>query len=217
MQITIIMDPLDSIEGANDLRLENSILHGSDGPQGARNTTMLQGALKGEVPLPPATRADSRVMHHVAALMHNSTKYDHGLAAKLLPGSIFLQTAGVIVHATASQTHLFRGEIEIVAISTGHPIILLRHSADASSSDLTADVALPSSTDLSWHFDYKLFRGLAGDSWLVPPSIGPSIRLMRHGIFLSDHAPYADGWDYDSGLERAKMHLASHRIGGWSW
>lgn len=156
-------------------------------------------------------------MHHVATLMHSSPRHDHGLAAALLPSSLFLKTPGVIVHATASQSPLFLGEAEVVAIAMGYPVLLLRRLTDGSSPDLTVDVALPGPTDLSWLLDYRLFRTLAGDSWLVPPGNGPSIHLMRHGLFLSDHTPYADHWDCDVGLDRAIAHLASHRIGGWSW
>ena len=178
---------------------------------------MLHTVLKGSVPLPAVTRADSRIMHHVATLMHSSTRSGHGLAAALLPGCLFVKTPVVIVHAAASQSPLFLSEAEVVAIAMGCPVLLLRRSADGSATDLTVDVALPGPTDLSWLFDYRLYRTLAGDSWLVPPGSGPSIHLMRYGMFLSDHAPYSDHWDCDAGLDRARAHLASHRIGGWSW
>jgi len=152
----------------------------------------------------------------VAALMHSSACPVRGMAATLLPGSLFLKTPGVTVYATAAQSPLLLGEIEVVAITLGHPVILLRR-ADGSTSNLTIDVALPDPTELCWFLDYRLFRSLSGDSWLVPSGSGPSIHLMRYGLFLTEHAPYADAWDRDAGIDRASAHLASHRIGGWSW
>lgn len=214
MQITIIVDPQNPTDGSNDLQPDNLLHDGNSPPQEMQSATMLQGVLKGDIPLPPATRSDSRLMHHVAALMHSSSRHGHKLAATFLPGSLFLKTPGIIVHATASEAPLFLGEAEVVAISTSYPVLLLRRAADGLS---TVDVALPSLSDLIWLFEYRLFRSLGGDSWLVPPGSGPSIQLMRQGLFLSDHAPYANHWDYDAGLERASAHLASHRIGGWSW
>lgn len=196
MQFTMISGPLDPVEGAG--------------------TSMLHTVLSGSVPLPAATRADSKLMHHVAALMHSSTSRGHGIAATLLPGSLFLKTPRITVYATAAQNPLFLGEIEVVAIATGHPVILLRRT-DGSTPDLTVDVALPGSTDPRWFLDYRLFRSLSGDSWLVPFGCGPLIHLMQHGLFLTEHAPYADAWDRDAGIDRAGAHLASHRIGGWSW
>lgn len=196
MQFTTIADPLNPTDGSG---------------------TMLHTVLRGSVDLPAATRADSKIMHHIAALMHSSARPDTGMAATLLPGSLFLKSPGVIVYATAAQTPLFLGEIEVLAIATGRPVILMRRTADGSTSDLTVDIALPDPADLRWFLDYGLFRGLAGDSWLVPPGSGPSVHLMRHGLFLSEHHPYADDWDRDAGLDRATAHLSSHRIGGWSW
>jgi hypothetical protein len=178
---------------------------------------MLPTVLKDSVPLPAVTRADSKIMHHVATLMHSSASNGNGSAAALLPGSLFLKTPAVIVHATASQSPLFLGEAEVVAIAMGCPVLLLRRLTDGSAPNLTVDVALPGPTDLRWLLDYRLFRTLAGDSWLVPPGNGLSIHLMRHGLFLSEHAPYSDHWDCDAGLDRASAHLAAHRIGGWSW
>lgn len=198
MQFTTIADALNATDGSGE-------------------ATMLHTVLKGSVPLPAVTRADRKIMHHVATLVHSSTSSGHGLAAALLPGSLFLKTPAVIVHAAASQSPLFLGEAEVVVIAMGCPVLLLRRSADGSAPDLTVDVALPGPTDLSWLLDYRLFRTLAGDSWLVPPGSGPSIHLMRHGLFLSEHAPYSDHWDCDAGMDRASAHLASHRIGGWSW
>lgn len=186
-------------------------------PADGSQSTMLHTVLKGSVALAGATRADSKIMHHVAKLMHSSTRPANGVAAPLLPGSIFLKTPGVIVHATASLAPLFFGEMEVVAIATGRPVLLLRRSTDGSSSGLTVDVALTNCGGLSWYLEYRLFRSLAGDSWLVPPGSGPSIQLMRHGLLLSDYAPYTDTWEYDAGLERAAAYLASHRIGGLSW
>lgn len=217
MQFTTIDDPLNPTDRSSDLRHDHPPHAGPEPSQGGLRTTMLHTILKGSVPLPSATRADGNIMHHVATLMHSSTSRNHGMAATLLPGSLCLKTPGVIVHATASQSPLFLGEAEIVAIATGHPILLLRRSSDGSSPDLTVDVALPSPTDLTWLLNYRLFRSLTGDSWLVPPGSGPSIQLMRHGLFLSDQAPYADHWDCDAGLDRASEHLVSHRTGGWLW
>lgn len=186
-------------------------------PTDGLHTTMLHTALKDSITLPPATRADSKLIHHVATLMYSSPRTADGLAANLLPGSLFLKTPGVIVHATGTPAPLFLSEIEVVAIATRCPVLLLRRSSDGSSPDLTVDIALPDPTNFSLFLDYRLFRGLAGDSWLVPCGSGPSIHLMSHGLFLTEHAPYADAWDYDAGLDRATAHLASHRIGGWSW
>lgn len=198
MQFTTIADPLNPTDGSGE-------------------ATMLHTVLKGSVLLPAVTRADSRIMHHVATLMHSSSNSGHGLSTALLPDSLFLETPAVIVHATASQSPLFLGEAEVVAIVIRCPVLLLRRSADGWSPNLTVDVALPGPTHLNWLLDYRLFRTLAGDSWLVPPGSGPSIHLMRHGLFLSEHAPYTDHWDCDAGMDRASAHLASHRIGGWSW
>ena len=196
MQFTTISDPLNPDAGSN---------------------TMLHAVLRGSVDLPAATRADSKNMHHIAALMQSSARAAGGMAATLLPGSLFLKSPGVVVYATAVQTPLFLGEMEVLAIATGHPVILLRRATGGSSPDLTVDIALPSPTNFNWFIDYRLFRGLAGDSWLVPFGSGPSIHLMRHGLFLSEHHPFADAWDRDAGIERAGAHFASHRIGGWSW
>lgn len=196
MQFSTISDPLDPADGSG------STLH---------------TVLRGSVPLPAATRADSKLMHHVAALMHSSARSAPGVAATLLPGSLILKTPGVVVHATAAAAPLFLGETEVVAIATGHPVLLLRRAADGSSTDVTVDIALPGPADLEWLLGYRLFRSLDGDSWLVPPGSGPSIHLMQRGLFLTEHAPYADAWDHDAGIDRASAHLASHRIGGWSW
>lgn len=177
---------------------------------------MLHSVLRGSVHLPAATRADSKIMHHVAAIMHSLGRCTDGMAATLLPGSLFLKSPRVIVYATGAQDPLFLAEMEVLAIATEHPVILLRRSC-GSSSDLTVDIALPGPADLSWFLDYRLFRSLAGDSWLVPLGSGPSIHLMQHGLFLSEHHPFADAWDRDAGIEQASAHLAAHRIGGWSW
>lgn len=179
--------------------------------------TMLHTVLKGSVPLPAATRADSKIMHHIAALMQSSARSADGMAATLLPGSLIVKSPRTIVYATAAQTPLFLGEMEVLAMATEQPVILLRRAADGSCADLSVDIALPGPADLGWFLDYRLFRGLAGDSWLVPLGSGPSIHLMRHGLFLSEHHPYADEWDREAGIERASAHLAAHRIGGWSW
>lgn len=47
-----------------------------------------------------------------------------------------------------------------------HPVLLLRRAADGSSADVTADIALAGPADLEWLLGYRLFRSLAGDSWL---------------------------------------------------
>lgn len=213
MQITITIDPQDSAEGFDN----RQHCDGEDSLQEARGTTMLHGILRGDVALPATTRSDSKVMHHVASLMHSSPRQSRGLSATLLPGSLFLRKPSVIVHATGSRSPLFLGEAEVIAIATGHPILLVRRAADGSLSNLTVDLALPTPIDLTWLLDYRLFRSLSGDSWLVPSDSGPSVQLMRRGLFVSDYAPYADHWDYDAGLDRANSYLASHRIGGWSW
>ncbi|HET6407192.1 MAG TPA: hypothetical protein VFG14_04870 [Chthoniobacteraceae bacterium] len=179
--------------------------------------TMLPTVLRGSAPLPAVTRADSKLMHHIAALMHSSTRSSDGMTAILLPGSLFLKAPGVIVYATTAHKPVSLGEIEVLAITTGQPVILLRRAADASPSELTADIALPDYADRKWFLDYRLFRGLAGDSWLVSLGTGPSIHLMQRGLFLTEHPPYADDWDRGAGIDRASAHLASHRIGGWSW
>lgn len=197
MQNTTISDPLNPYEGFG--------------------ATMLHTVPRGSVPLPAVTRADRKMMHHVAALMHSSVSGNHGMAATLLPGSLFLKKPGVVLYATAAQGPLFLGEIEVLAIAKGHPVILLRRPADRSTSDLTADIALSDHAGLNWFLDYRLFRRLSGDSWLVSLGSGPSIHLMQHGLFLTEHPPYADEWDRDAGIDRASAHLASHRIGGWSW
>ncbi len=217
MQFTTIPDPLNPTHSSNDLPCDCLTRADTDLPQEMLRTTMLHAVLKGSTPLPAATRADTKVMHHLATLMHSSGSCGRGISATLLPGCLFLKTPGLIVHATASRRPLYLAEMEVVAIATGHPVVLLRRSFDEASPDLTVDVALPSPADLIWLLDYRLFRGLAGDSWLVAHGAGPSIRLMRHGLFLSDQAPYVDHWGCDAGLDRASVHLASHRIGGWSW
>lgn len=217
MQFTTIADPLNRTDGRGDFHQEHLPRVGTEPQQGGLHSTMLHAVLRGSVPLPAPTRADRKLMHHMATLMHSSTSHGCGMAATLLPGCLFLKTPRVIVHATASQSPLFLGEAEVVAIATGHPILLLRRSADGSSPGLAVDVALPSPTDLTWFLDYHLFRTLSGDSWLVPLGCGTSIHLMRHGLFPSDHHPFTNDWDRDAGLERASAYLASHRIGGWSW
>ncbi len=179
--------------------------------------TMLPTVLRGSVALPAVTPADSKLMHHIAVLMHSSTRSSDGMTAMLLPGSLFLKAPGVIVYATTTHRPVFLGEIEVLAITIGQPVILLRRAADASVSELTADIALPDHTGLKWFPDYRLFRGLAGDSWLVSLGTGPSIHLMQRGLFLTEHRPYADDWDRGAGIDRASAHFASHRIGGWSW
>ena len=159
--------------------------------------------LRDSIPFPAATRADSKLMHHVAALLHSSARPTGGLPATLLPGSLFLKTPGVIVYATAAAAPLFLGETQVVAIATGHPVLLLRRAAGGSPADVTIDIALPGPANLEWFPGYHLFRSLSGDSWLVPPGSGPSVHLMRRGLFWSDHHPFADDWDREAGIDRA--------------
>ena len=182
----------------------------------AESGTMLHAASRGSVHLREATRADSKIVHHVASIMNASVRRDQGLAGTLLPGSLFLKSPSVTVYATAAQSPLFLGEIEVLALATEYPVILLRRS-DELSHGLIVDIAVPETTNISWFLDYRLFRGLAGDSWLVSLGSGPSIHLMQHGLFMTEHHPFADAWDRDAGIERASAHLSSHLIGGWSW
>lgn len=179
--------------------------------------TMLGLVIKGSAPLPTASRTDNKVMRYLASLMHSRASHDPLNTAGFLAGSLYLGNPGIIVRATACGAPLFLGEMEVEAITTGHPVLLLRHSSDRLMPDLTADIVLPGDGDLTWHLDYHLFRGLAGDSWLVPPSQGPSVQLMRHGLFFADHPPYYDEWDRNAGLERGNAHLSAHLRGGWSW
>ena len=108
MHFSTMSDPLDPTDGSG---------------------SMIHTVLRGSVPLPAATRANSKLMHHVAALMHSSARPAPGVAATLLPGSLFLKTPNVIVYATAAAAPLFLGETEVVAIATGHPVLLLRRVA----------------------------------------------------------------------------------------
>jgi hypothetical protein len=121
------------------------------------------------------------------------------------------------VRATACVAPLFLGEMEAEAIATRHPAVLLRHSQGQSATDVTIDLVLPDDGDFRWLQDYQLFRGLSGDSCLVPSGAGPSVRLLPHGLFLTEHSPYADDWDRRAGIERASAHLDAHLHGGWSW
>lgn len=179
--------------------------------------TMFGLVIKGSVPLLTASRTDLKVMRYVAALMHTRASHDLLNTVGLLANSLYLETPGVIVRATACAAPLFLGEMEVEAIATRHPVLLPRHSSDRLASDLKVDVVLPGDGDLAWFLDYRLLRGLAGDSWLVPSDHGPSIQLMRHGLFLSERAPYSDEWDRNAGLERASAHLDAHLRGDWSW
>lgn len=179
--------------------------------------TMLGLVIKGSVPLPTASRTDIKVMRYLASLMHSRASQDRMNLAGMLAGSLYFDNPGIIVRATACEAPLFLGEMEAEAITTGHPVLLLRHSSDRLAPDLKADIVLPGDGDLSWHLDYHLFRGLAGDSWLVPSGQGPSVQLMRHGLFFADHPPFCDEWDRNAGLERANAHLGAHLRGGWSW
>lgn len=196
MKYTTIAEPLGLTEGSDPGALP----------------TITMGSAK----LPAITQADSKVIHHLAALMYSEVIRRNEWAADLLPESRFLKEPKVVVYSTRVQPPLFRHEIETVAIATGHPAILLRRMANGSSYHLSADIALSDHADLKWFLDYRLFRGLAGDSWLVSRGTGPSIHLMQHGLFVTEHAPYADDWDRGAGIDRASAHLASLRIGGWS-
>ena len=179
--------------------------------------TMLGCVIKGSVPLPTATRTDIKLMRYMASLMHSRASRDVLNMAGLLADSLFIETPGVIVRATACASPLFLGEMEAEAIATRHPVLLLRHSQSQTATDRRVDLVLPDDGDLKWLQDYRLFRGLPGDSWLVPSGDGPSVRLLPHGLFLTEHAPYADDWDRTAGIERASAHLDAHLRGGWSW
>ncbi|GAO78952.1 hypothetical protein [Sphingopyxis sp. C-1] len=179
--------------------------------------TMLDPVIKGSVPLPTVTRTDMRLMHYLASLMHSCTSRNALNMAGLLADSLFIETPAVIVRATACATPLFLGEMEAEAIATRHPVVLLRHSQAQAATDVTIDLVLPDDGDLRWLQGYQLFRGLAGDSWLVPSGDGPSVRLLPHRLFLTEHATYADDWDRRAGIERASAHLDDHLHGGWSW
>ena len=179
--------------------------------------TTLGLIIKGSVPLPTASRIDIKIVRYLASLMHSRASQDRMNLAGMLAGSLYLDSPGIIVRATACEAPLFLGETEVEAITTGHPVLLLRHSSDRLAPDLKADIVLPGEGDLAWHLDYHLFRGLAGDSWLVPSGHGPSVQLMRHGLFFSEHSPFSDEWDRSAGLERANAHLSGLLRGGWSW
>lgn len=179
--------------------------------------TMLDLVIKGSVPLPTATRADMKLMRYLASLMHSRASQDALNMAGLLADSLFIETPGVIVRATACAAPLFLGEMEAEAIATRRPVVLLRYLQGQAATDVTIDLALPDDGDLRWLQDYRLFRGLSGDSWLVPSGDGPSVRFLPHGLFLTEHAPYADDWDRTAGIERASAHLNAHLRGGWSW
>lgn len=179
--------------------------------------TMLGCVIKGSVPLPTATRTDIKLMRYLASLMHSRASRDVLNMAGLLADSLFIETPSVIVRATACASPLFLGEMEAEAIATRHPVLLLRHSQGQAATDVTIDLVLPDDGDLNWFQDYRLFRGLSGDSWLVPSGDGPSVRLLPHGLFLTEHAPFADDWDRTAGIERASAHLDAHLRGGWSW
>lgn len=179
--------------------------------------TMLDLVTKGSVPLPTTTRADIKLMRYLASLMHSRASGDVLNMAGLLADSLFIETPAVIVRATACVAPLFLGEMEAEAITTGHSVVLLRHSQGQAATNVTIDLVLPDDGDLRWLQDYRLFRGLAGDSWLVPSGDGPSVRLLPHGLFLTEHSPYADDWDRRAGIERASAHFKAHARGDWPW
>ncbi len=175
--------------------------------------TMLDLVIKGSVPLPTATRTDMKLMRYLASLMHSRVSRDVLNMAGLLADSLLIETPAVIVRATACAAPLFLREVEAEAIATRHPVLLLRHSQGHSVTDVKVDLALPDDGDLRWFQDYRLFCGLAGDNWLVPTGDGPSVRLLPHGLFLTEHSPYADDWDRTAGVERASAHLNIHLRG----
>jgi hypothetical protein len=179
--------------------------------------TMLDLVIKGSVPLPTATRTDMKLMRYLASLMHSCASRNVLNMAGILADSLFVETPAVIVRATACAAPMFLGEMEAEAIATRHPVVLLRHSQGQGATDVTIDLVLPDDGDIRWLQDYRLFRGLAGDNSLVPSGDGPSIRLLPHGLFLTEHAPYSDDWDRRAGIERAGAHLDAHLRGGWSW
>ena len=198
--MTMIYSP----DGAIDLMIEP-------------HPSMFGLVIKGSVPLLAATRTDIKMMRYLASLMHSRASRDVLNMAGLLADSLFIETPGVIVRATACASPLFLGEMEAEAIATRHPVLLLRHSQGQAATDVTIDLVLLDDGDLKWFQDYRLFRGLAGDSWLVSAGDGPSVRLLPHGLFLTEHAPFADDWDRTAGIERASAHLGAHLRGGWSW
>lgn len=179
--------------------------------------TVLDLVIKGSMPLPTATRADIKLMRYMASLMHSRVSRDVLNMAGMLADSLFVETPGVIVRATACASPLFLGEMEAEAITTRHPVVLLRHSQGQAATDVTIDLVLPDDGGLRWLQDYRLFRGLAGDSWLAPSGDGPSVRLLPHRLFLTEHAPYADDWDRRAGIERGSAHLDAHLHGDRSW
>lgn len=179
--------------------------------------TMLGCVIKGSVPLPTATRTDLKLMRYLASLMHSRATRNVLNMAGLLTDSLFVETPSAIVRATACASPLFLGEMEAEAIATRHPVLLLRHSQGQAATDVTIDLVLPDDGDFKWFQDYRLFRGLSGDSWLVPLGEGLSVRLLPHGLFLTEHAPYADDWDQTAGIERASAHLDAYLRGVWSW
>ena len=173
--------------------------------------------IKGSVPLPTATRTDMKLMRYLASLMHSRASRDVLNMAGLLADSLFIETPAVIVRATACAAPLFLSEMEAEAIATRSPVVLLRHSQRRATVDVAIDLVLPDDGYFRWLQDYRLFRGLSGDSWLVPSGDGPSVRLLPHGLFLTEHAPYVDDWDRRAGIDRASSHLDAHLRGDWSW
>lgn len=198
------MTTINSPDGAIDLIIEP-------------RPTMLGCVIKGSAPLPTTTRTDLKLMRYLASLMHSRATRNVLNMAGLLTDCLFIETPGVIVRATACASQLFLGEMEAEAIATHHSVALLRHSQGQAATDVTIDLVLPDDGDLKWLPDYRLFRGLASDGWLVPTGDGPPVRLLPHGLFLTEHSPYGDDWDRTAGIERASAHLDAHLRGGWSW
>src|SRR3546814_9284320 len=113
-------------------------------------------------------------MRYRASLMHSRASRDVLNMAGLLADSLFIETPGVIVRATACASPLFLGEMEAEAIADRHPVVLLRHSQGQSANDGTIDLVLPGDADLRWRQGDRLFRGRAGDSCIVATGEGHS-------------------------------------------
>lgn len=183
----------------------------------ARSRSVLPGSeLTMDAPLPMARRAHRRTMQYIATLMHCATDAAGGLAADLLPGSLSAES-GAILFATATQSPLYLQEAETVAVAMRCPVLILRRADVPTSPVLSVDVAVYGPDRLDRYADYRLFRGLCDVTELVPLGTGPSIRLMRHGLFVTENGPYADDWDRSAGIERACAHLVRAMIGSQSW
>src|SRR3546814_12896585 len=118
--------------------------------------TMLGCVIKGSIPLAAATRTDIKLMRYLASLMHSRASRDVLNMAGLLADSLFIETHGVIVRATACASPLFLGEMEAEAIAARHPVVLLRHSQGQSANDVTLNLVLPGDAALPWLQGYPL-------------------------------------------------------------